>query len=42
MQISTGIPEALVSVVQGLTLLFVLIFAVAVRYEFRRADIGEA
>ena len=42
MQISTGIPEALVSVVQGLTLLFVLIFAVAVRYEFRRTDMSEA
>ena len=42
MQISTGIPEALVSVVQGLTLLFVLIFAVAVRYEFRRIDTSEA
>jgi len=42
MQISTGIPEPLVSVVQGLTLLFVLIFAVAVRYEFRRTDTSEA
>jgi ABC-type uncharacterized transport system permease subunit len=42
MQISTGIPEALVSVVQGLTLLFVLIFAIAVRYEFRRTDTSEA
>ena len=42
LQISTGIPEALVAIVQGLTLLFVLIFAVVVRYEFRRTDTSEA
>ena len=36
MQIATGIPAALVDVIQGVTLVFVLIAAVAVRYKVRR------
>lgn len=35
MQILTGIPAALVDVIQGITLIFVLIAAVAVRYRIR-------
>ncbi len=36
MQIATGIPAALVQVIQGLALVFVLVTAVAVRYRIRR------
>ena len=41
MQIQTGIPAALVDVVQGLTLIFVLTGAVAVRYRLRRTRTDE-
>lgn len=41
MQIETGIPEALVSIIQGLTLLFVLLAAVGVRYELQRSKRGD-
>ncbi|MCY4421463.1 MAG: hypothetical protein OXC06_00180 [Acidimicrobiaceae bacterium] len=41
MQIQTGIPAALVDVIQGLTLIFVLTGAVAVRYRLRRSHPDE-
>ena len=41
MQIQTGIPAALVDVIQGLTLIFVLTGAVAVRYRLRRTRTDE-
>ena len=41
MQIQTGIPAALVDVIQGLTLIFVLTGAVAVRYRLRRPHSDE-
>lgn len=41
MQIETGIPAALVDVIQGLSLIFVLTGAVAVRYRLRRTYADE-
>ena len=41
MQIQTGIPAALVDVIQGLTLIFVLTGAVAVRYRLQRTRADE-
>ena len=41
MQIQTGIPAALVDVIQGLSLIFVLTGAVAVRYRLRRTHTDE-
>ena len=36
MQISTGVPDALVNAVQGITLIFVLLAVVLTRYQIRR------
>ena len=37
MQIGTGIPAALVTVIEGVALVFVLLAAVACRYRLRKA-----
>ena len=41
MQIQTGVPAALVDLVQGVTLVLVLVAAVAVRYKLRRGSVSD-